>query len=263
MRGRASRRTASPVAATDPLYILYTSGTTGKPKGVVRDNGGHAVALHWSMQHVYDTRPGRGVLGRLRRRLGRRALLHRVRAAAGRVHDASCTRASRSAPRTPARSGGSCAEHGVQGAVHRADRVPGDQEGGPGGRSWHASTTCPRCVRCSWPASGSTRTPTTGPPSCSASRSSTTGGRPRPAGRSPRTCSGLEPMPTKAGLADRADARLRRAGPRRRTAPRSRPDGTATIVVAAAAAAGHAADAVARRRAVRRRRTCRASRATT
>jgi propionyl-CoA synthetase len=47
-----------PVAATDPLYILYTSGTTGKPKGVVRDNGGHAVALRWSMANVYDVRPG-------------------------------------------------------------------------------------------------------------------------------------------------------------------------------------------------------------
>lgn len=47
-----------PVAATDPLYILYTSGTTGKPKGVVRDNGGHAVALLWSMRHIYDVEPG-------------------------------------------------------------------------------------------------------------------------------------------------------------------------------------------------------------
>ncbi len=47
-----------PVAATDPLYILYTSGTTAKPKGVVRDNGGHAVALRWSMDSIYDTQPG-------------------------------------------------------------------------------------------------------------------------------------------------------------------------------------------------------------
>jgi propionyl-CoA synthetase len=57
MRG-VSPADCVPVKSTDPLYILYTSGTTGMPKGVVRDNGGHAVALKWSMKYIYDIDPG-------------------------------------------------------------------------------------------------------------------------------------------------------------------------------------------------------------
>lgn len=56
--GLAEPTACVPLSAGDPLYILYTSGTTGKPKGIVRDNGGHAVALQWSMRNIYGIEPG-------------------------------------------------------------------------------------------------------------------------------------------------------------------------------------------------------------
>ena len=120
-----------PVAATDPLYILYTSGTTGKPKGVVRDNGGHAVALRWSMQHIYDTHPGEvfwaaSDIGWV---VGHSYIVY------GPLLAGCTTRAVRGqAGRHPGRRGVLAGDRRAPGqdAVHRAHRVPRDQEGRPG-----------------------------------------------------------------------------------------------------------------------------------
>ena len=113
-RGARPRR---PSACRSPPPIRSTSSTPrappGIPKGVVRDNGGHAVALKWSMGAVYGMGAGRGVLGRLRHRLGGRPLLHRLRAAAARAAPRSSTRASRSARPIPGAFWRVCAQHGV------------------------------------------------------------------------------------------------------------------------------------------------------
>ncbi len=209
--GRAGGLRAGPRhrPALHPLHLRHDREAEGRRPRQRRARGRAALVDDVGLRH----RPRRGVLGRQRRRLGRRPLLHRLRAAAGRLHHGPVRgQAGRHAGRRRVLAGDRRARGA--GAVHRADRVPGDPQGGPDRRARWPSTTCPGCGRCSWPASGSTRRPTGGPASCSASRWSTTGGRPRPAGRSRPNPLGLEALPAKAGLADRADAGLGRAGAR-------------------------------------------------
>jgi propionyl-CoA synthetase len=123
-----------PVEGNHPAYILYTSGTTGQPKGVVRATAGHLVALNWSMRNVYGVEPGRRVLGRLRRGLGRGAQLHLLRAPDPRQHD----RGVRGQARGHARRRHLLARDrglGGEGALHRAHRLPRDQAGRSEGRA--------------------------------------------------------------------------------------------------------------------------------
>jgi acyl-coenzyme A synthetase/AMP-(fatty) acid ligase len=159
-RRRRNRAACVPVAATDPLYILYTSGTTGKPKGVVRDNGGHMVALKWSMKNIYGVEPGEvfwaasdvgWVVGHSY--IVYAPLLH------GCDHHPLRGQAGRHARRRRLLAG----DRRAQGRpVHRADRLPRHQEGGSERRVDRQVRSLETSARCSSPASAPIPTPSVG-----------------------------------------------------------------------------------------------------
>ena len=138
--GRTDPAECVEVKATDPLYVLYTSGTTGKPKGIVRDNGGHAVAMAWSLPNIYDVHEGQvwwtasdvgWVVG------------HSYIVYAPLINGATTVLYEGKPVGTPDAGAFWRVDRGARrrGAVHRADRDPRDQEGGPGRRAARRATT--------------------------------------------------------------------------------------------------------------------------
>ncbi len=197
--------------SSEPSYVLYTSGTTGKPKGVQRDTGGYAVALATSMEYIFCGKPGDTMFTASDIGWVVGHSLYRLRAAAGRHGHGHVRRHA-----DPARWRHPVADRGAvrrQHHVHRAYGDPRAQEAGPGAAA--GATTCPACGCCSWPASRWTNPPRAGSATASASPWWTTTGRPSPAGRSSPVQRGVEAAAAQARLPRRAGLWLRPAHRRR------------------------------------------------
>ena len=248
-------RKSAATACRSPPPIRSTSSTPpappAVPKGVVRDNGGHMVALKWSMKNLYGIEPGEvfwaasdvgWVVG------------HTYIVYAPLLH--GCTTILYEGKPVGTPDAGAfwrvIAEHGCVAHVHRADRVPRHQEGGPAGQAASRSTTCRTSARCSWPASAPTPTRS----SWAENAAQGAGDRPLVADRDrlgDRRQSGrARPAAGQARLADRADAGLRRARGRRAVQGGRRRNQMGSIVVKLPLPPVVPADAVAAGRALPR-----------